>query len=209
MASGLLVHAQDDRLGRLRATCDVHERAAGPGGLVARDDERVFLIGERAEVALDEFGVRGRGVGQRRDGDALGGGAGDLDLLADLRERDRSAGGLRHLGRLRRLTAGGDREREVELLEGGVLQPSRPRNVGSSMARTRSAAAAARSVRNTDVASGASWGQPIDPSICSSMSRFISTAYSMGSSLTIGSMKPFTIILDASSSPIPWDWRWR
>jgi len=36
------------------------------------------------------------------------------------------------------------------------------------------------------------------------MSRFISTAYSIGSSLTIGSMKPLTMSLDASSSSRPW-----
>ena len=35
----------------------------------------------------------------------------------------------------------------------------------------------------------------MEPSICSSIGRFISTAYSIGSSLTMGSMKPFTISL--------------
>ena len=45
---------------------------------------------------------------------------------------------------------------------------------------------------------------PIEPSICSSIRRFISTAYSIGSSLTIGSMKPLTISLPASSSEMPW-----
>jgi hypothetical protein len=39
---------------------------------------------------------------------------------------------------------------------------------------------------------------PTEPSICSSISRFSSTAYSIGSSLVIGSMKPFTIIAMAS-----------
>jgi len=34
----------------------------------------------------------------------------------------------------------------------------------------------------------------------SSIRRFISTAYSIGSSLTIGSMKPLTISFEASSS---------
>ena len=47
----------------------------------------------------------------------------------------------------------------------------------------------------------------MEPSIWSSMRRFISTAYSIGSSLTIGSMKPLTMSLDASSSSMPWDWR--
>ena len=49
--------------------------------------------------------------------------------------------------------------------------------------------------------------QPIEPSICSSIRRFISTAYSIGSSLTIGSMKPLTISLPASSSERPCDIR--
>jgi len=44
---------------------------------------------------------------------------------------------------------------------------------------------------------------PTDPSICNSISRFISTAYSMGSSLTSGSMKPATIIVLASASVSP------
>ena len=44
---------------------------------------------------------------------------------------------------------------------------------------------------------------PREPSICSSISRFISTAYSIGSSLTSGSMKPLTIIELASASVRP------
>ncbi len=44
---------------------------------------------------------------------------------------------------------------------------------------------------------------PTDPSICSSISRFISTAYSIGSSFTSGSMKPVTIIEAASASVRP------
>lgn len=43
--------------------------------------------------------------------------------------------------------------------------------------------------------------------ISSSMSRFISTAYSRGSMRTIGSMKPFTIMALACSSAIPRDVR--
>ena len=48
---------------------------------------------------------------------------------------------------------------------------------------------------------------PTEPSICSWISRFISTAYSIGSSFTIGSMKPETIIPAASSLLIPRLWR--
>ena len=45
--------------------------------------------------------------------------------------------------------------------------------------------------------------QPTDPSICSWIRRFISTAYSSGSSLVIGSMKPETIMAEASASLSP------
>ena len=45
--------------------------------------------------------------------------------------------------------------------------------------------------------------QPTEPSICSWISRFISTAYSSGSSLVIGSMKPDTTIAEASASVRP------
>ena len=45
--------------------------------------------------------------------------------------------------------------------------------------------------------------QPTEPSICSWISRFISTAYSSGSSFVIGSTKPETIIALASASESP------
>ena len=45
--------------------------------------------------------------------------------------------------------------------------------------------------------------QPTDPSICSSMRRLSSRAYSIGSSLAIGSTKPRTIIAMASFSSRP------
>ena len=45
--------------------------------------------------------------------------------------------------------------------------------------------------------------QPTEPSICSWIKRFISTAYSIGSSFTNGSKKPLTIIVLASDSVIP------
>src|SRR5579871_5658807 len=50
-------------------------------------------------------------------------------------------------------------------------------------------------------------GQPTEPSIWIWISRFISIAYSSGSSLTIGSMKPETIKAEASASEIPRDMR--
>ena len=49
--------------------------------------------------------------------------------------------------------------------------------------------------------------QPTAPSICSSISRLSSRAYSIGSSLAIGSMKPRTIIAIASSCSMPRDMR--
>ena len=49
--------------------------------------------------------------------------------------------------------------------------------------------------------------QPTDPSICSWINRFISTAYSSGSSFVIGSTKPETISAEASDSVRPRDMR--
>jgi hypothetical protein len=46
-------------------------------------------------------------------------------------------------------------------------------------------------------------GHPTEPSISSSIRRFNSTAYSMGSCFTNGSMNPLTIIMLASASPMP------
>ena len=46
-------------------------------------------------------------------------------------------------------------------------------------------------------------GQPMEPTISSWISRFSSTAYSIGSSFVTGSMKPLTIIAAASSSVKP------
>ncbi len=45
--------------------------------------------------------------------------------------------------------------------------------------------------------------QPTAPSICSSISRFSSSAYSIGSSRAIGSTKPRTMVAMASSSVMP------
>ena len=45
--------------------------------------------------------------------------------------------------------------------------------------------------------------QPTEPSICSSMSRLHSTAYSIGSVRVTGSMKPLTIMLMACCSDRP------
>ena len=58
-------------------------------------------------------------------------------------------------------------------------------------------------LRPPAVPSVANANYPTDPSICNWISRFISTAYSIGSSLTSGSMKPLTIIVLASASDRP------
>ena len=58
-----------------------------------------------------------------------------------------------------------------------------------------------------DVVDALDVDQPTEPSICSWISRFISTAYSSGSSLVIGSTKPETIIAEASVSESPRDIR--
>ena len=56
---------------------------------------------------------------------------------------------------------------------------------------------------NVDFLSLCHGDQPTDPSICSSTSRFSSSAYSIGSSRLIGSTKPRTIMPMASSSERP------
>ncbi len=53
------------------------------------------------------------------------------------------------------------------------------------------------------VKGGEAFLQPIEPSISSLIRRFISTAYSIGSSLVNGSMKPMMIIWVASASDNP------
>src|SRR5207248_3878364 len=50
---------------------------------------------------------------------------------------------------------------------------------------------------------GEGHGYPTEPSISSWMSRFSFTAYSSGSSLVNGSMKPLTIIVSASARGMP------
>ena len=61
--------------------------------------------------------------------------------------------------------------------------------------------------RNRDEVQLLDPGQPTEPSIWSWISRFISTAYSSGSSFVIGSTKPETISAEASASERPRDIR--
>src|SRR6185369_5796352 len=97
---------------------------------------------------------------------------------------------------------------------GGAVQPAQP--LERREAPRLLAAGEGREVADVERADllGAGLGRdqngcahPTAPSICSSMSRLSSNAYSMGSSLAIGSMKPRTIIAIASSSVRPRDIR--
>ena len=96
---------------------------------------------------------------------------------------------------------------EAECSRGSAREQDRERV--KAMRSDRSAKATSQAVatfRPADVESAnvrPSADYPTEPSICSSISRFISTAYSIGSSLTSGSMKPLTIIVLASASDRP------
>jgi hypothetical protein len=85
------------------------------------------------------------------------------------------------------------------------------RHLGASVAETevgRTAGPLARlSVRVLHPGQPTLLRQPTEPSIWIWIRRFISTAYSSGSSLTIGSMKPATIIAEASDWDSPRDMR--
>ena len=108
----------------------------------------------------------------------------------------------------------------LPVLEGNappLLFPKRCGSLGEQLlksSRTKLSRSKSGSLRRSCRRSGRSskWGHdfqcsrsahPTDPSICSSISRFISTAYSIGSSLTSGSIKPLTIIVLASASESP------
>ena len=98
---------------------------------------------------------------------------------------------------------------EVEAREVGELPALLLLGRQLELARVLGAVARLAQPVRFDRAEGAAAAQrqPIEPSICSSISRFISTEYSIGSSLAIGSMNPLTIIFEASSSSRPWAWR--
>ena len=59
--------AEQDRRLDAHAARHVDERAAGPAGVVGRDEDVVLGGDDRAEVRLDQLGVLARGVGQRHD----------------------------------------------------------------------------------------------------------------------------------------------
>ena len=125
----------------------------------------------------------------------------------DLPQRDRALGRLEQRlhplggGRVA-VTRNGGRERvEREVPEVGEL-PARAALESRQVELRRPTGGAVAALRQPGRLSHGQ-RQPMEPSIWSSMRRFISTAYSIGSSLTIGSMKPLTISLPASSSGMP------
>src|SRR5436309_2685247 len=99
------------------------------------------------------------------------------------------------------------RERDVVRL---VLNPTRAR-VRAALQAERPAVELVSALkvlnRDADEVDAFRVDQPTEPSICSWISRFISTAYSSGSSFVIGSTKPDTISADDSASESPRDIR--
>ncbi len=78
---------------------------------------------------------------------------------------------------------------------------------GREPGRAATMTSASVSERESPPVGRARSAQPTAPSICSSISRLSSRAYSIGSSLAIGSTKPRTIIAIASSCSMPRDIR--
>ena len=155
---------------------DVQEDAVSPASGVSRR-ELLVARDDRAKVRLDELRPLGHQPRDASERDAAGGIALDRQHSRMRLEGVRiEAAEVREAPRL--LAIGRDRERLVR----------RP----GSLAGTRQPGGLGRRRH-----------QPTDPSICNWISRFISTAYSSGSSLVIGSMKPDTIIAEASSSERP------
>ncbi len=189
-------------------------------------DEVLVAPGEADPHRLGELGL-GRDV---QDGHAVAAGGHDR-CRAVLRRGDaegppvgdRQPGQGDALGQ--RLLAGQARpggrvaEERAEPVDRGeaplLLAPVRHREVGDVERRRALGPRLVRDHRRGTVGvrplGGALGGQqahqPTAPSICSSMSRLSSRAYSMGSSLAMGSTKPRTIIAIASSSVIPRDMR--
>src|SRR5690606_16331165 len=103
------------------------------------------------------------------------------------------------------LAARGDRE-VGELEARGALGPRGARDDGVGV---RAVGDGARVIGDQSFGTGLCCGghQPTDPSICSSMRRLSSSAYSMGSSREMGSTNPRTIMAMASVSGMPRDMR--
>ena len=181
-----------DRLGQLGLDGDVEEqralRGAGEGGgavLRGQDAERAGVVAGdlREGHALRELGAPLQGVTGRR-----------LEESRELLHRGEAPLLLAPLGH----GEGGGVER------GGPLRAGPVRHEGRGGVRVRCGARPGRGGRR---AVGQKAHQPTAPSIWSSMRRLSSSAYSMGSSRAMGSMKPRTIMAIASSSAMPRDMR--
>ncbi len=203
----LAVHRDADRLGEDGLLRDGHDRGLLEGGVGLGGDtvRRGARLAEPRVVAVDGL-----------DGDALGGLDSDLHAVAvghggavvqaaqalqrgepplllpavrDGEVRHVEGGGRAHAGRDGRLgrhrdrAGGGGAHRDVLGLSHGCRSARFPLRKGLDGDRGPA--------------------QPTAPSICSSISRLSSSAYSMGSSLAMGSTKPRTIIAIASNSLRP------
>ena len=204
----------DERLLHAHAIGDVEEGAAAEERAMQRRQLVAFRIDAFEQVLLHQLRVLASGLRERHEEHALGGELGpDIDLaglgaaLAQHRGRvfDGVCGGAA-VGWLPRLE-----DREVEALQvgapplllgaGGHRQPlvGGPRRAPADADPFRLAVERGKLLHGLE----AKAHYPTDPSISSWMRRLSSTAYSSGSSLVKGSMKPLTIMVSASTSGMP------
>ena len=87
--------------------------------------------------------------------------------------------------------------------EAGKSATSKERSAWTSSSAARPVVIASLSFEMRSIRARSGRRQPTAPSICSSIRRLSSRAYSIGSSRAIGSTKPRTIIAIASSSVMP------
>ena len=195
---------RDERAVNLDPRRHVEERPARPGG--QRLSPQAGVRGRRRarpEVPPHEVGVLACRGGEVGEDDAA------VDEPRVGKERPKLGVGeqvavARHLGERRAAPLLLLPARPAGLLGAappGDAQVAEPVGLATSRAEARDRRRVERSRRRRGHRSGL--GHPTAPSIWSWMRRFISTAYSIGSSLTIGSMKPFTIMALASASVRP------
>ena len=189
----------------------VQEGSAGPEGAVQRGELRAVGRHQRVQVLVDQVRVLLGGDIQVAEDDALrleiltGGGHDHARVVLEDRRREARLGGrrcspavtgcvrdevqreVRHVGVAPLLRLVRRQRQHLELREGALAD--RAGGTGCDRQRIERSTIERR--------------HPTEPSICSSTRRFSSTAYSIGSSRVIGSMKPFTIIAVASTSDRP------